>query len=102
MREVKCLVTEAGYDRDPRPWDDDGGATRVPIYDHAFGQRRLVRRVGWVRCLSQFHSDPASRVEPHRFLSPDVAKVRVCPDCKDRVRHEHYRHGNSIFGSAQI
>lgn len=60
---------------DPPHWPDDGGKLRVPIYDHNFGQKRLVRRVGWVNCLG---------VVRHRFLSPDVAKARICTSCRAR------------------
>ena len=72
-----------GFTPEPGYWPDDGGKRRVPIYDHmhlAGEPPRLVRRVGWVSCLS-----PYSRHFPHRFFSPDVVKVRMCSGCKNRV-----------------
>lgn len=65
-----------GFTRDPAMWPDDGGKLRVPIYDHNFGQKRLVRRVGWTNCLGR---DPV-----HRIFSADVARERICTSCKTR------------------
>lgn len=65
--------TSESFTPEPKWWLDDGGACRVPIYDHTFSPPRLVRRVGWVNCLGP---------NKDRFFSPDVAKVRVCAECK--------------------
>ncbi len=62
-----------GLDKDPAPWPDDGGAKRVELYDRLATPPRLVRVVGWVNCLSH---------RKHRWLSPDVRRVRTCDDCK--------------------
>jgi hypothetical protein len=69
-----------GFTPDPPYWADDGGAKRVPIYDHNFGQSRLVRRVGWVNCLGSLPT--------HRIFSYDVARERICTSCKSmKVRN---------------
>lgn len=86
-------LTELGHDIDPMPWADDGSARREPVYNHSFLTPRLVRRVGWVNCLSPYGNDidPVATARPHRFFSSDVAKVRVCRECKRRVNDEHFR-----------
>lgn len=61
--------------KEPEPWPDDGGVRREPYVDRL--DKRVIRRVGWTNCLSRFAIEG-----PHRFFSPDVAKVRVCPRCK--------------------
>lgn len=68
---------------DPSPWKDDGGVKRVPVYDHNWlidGKPRLVRQVGWRHCMTGKHT----------FLSPDIAKVRICSRCKilHGVKHD--------------
>lgn len=78
-------VPREGMDKDPEPWRDDGGARRVPIHDHVLKPPRLVRIVGWVNCLS-----PYTRNRKHRFLSPDIKRVRTCPSCKNRVVSEYH------------
>jgi hypothetical protein len=72
-------------DKDPDRWDDDSGAKRVAIYDHNHNPPRLVRKVGWVNCLS-----PYSVERRHRFFSGDVQRVRMCPYCKTRVDTAHH------------
>jgi hypothetical protein len=67
-------IQEEGFTPDPIIWSDDGGAKRVPIYDHNFGQSRLVRRVGWTNCLG--------RGARHRIFSYDVTRERICSSCK--------------------
>jgi hypothetical protein len=57
---------------EPSQWPHDGGVRRVPVMDPNFDPPRLVRRVGWVRCLCCG--------EPH--FSPDVTRVRLCWECK--------------------
>lgn len=74
-REYQKLVE--GFTPDPERWSDDGGAKRVAIYDHNYNPPRLVRRVGWTNCLGDAD-------KPHRILSYDVAKERICTSCKTR------------------
>jgi hypothetical protein len=56
---------------EPGRWEFDGCARRAPVMDPNFELPRLVRRVGWVRCMC------CSR--PH--FSPDVARARMCVEC---------------------
>jgi hypothetical protein len=71
------LMFSARIDCDPEAWPDDGGVKRVPIYNHHYNPPILIRKVGWVNCLGRF-----SVSAPHRILSPDVTKVRMCDRCK--------------------
>lgn len=70
-RDDNCFC---GFTPDPKRWPDDGGAKRVAIYDHNFGQKRLVRRVGWTNCLGD--------LPLHRIFSYDVVRERICTSCK--------------------
>jgi hypothetical protein len=63
---------------EPQPWPDDGGARREPVI--CVETKRVVRRVGWQRCLS-----PISARAPHTFFSFDIRKVRTCDACKRSV-----------------
>ena len=56
---------------EPARWPNDGGARRAPVMDPNFDPPRLVRRVGWLRCMA------CGR--PH--FSEDVARVRLCCAC---------------------
>ncbi len=56
---------------EPERWPYDGGARRAPVMDPNFDPPRLVRRVGWLRCMA------CGR--PH--FSEDVASVRLCCAC---------------------
>ena len=56
---------------EPERWPYDGGARRAPVMDPNFDPPRLVRRVGWLRCMT------CGR--PH--FSEDVARVRLCCAC---------------------
>lgn len=56
---------------EPERWPYDGGARRAPVMDPNFDPPRLVRRVGWLRCMT------CGR--PH--FSEDVARVRLCCTC---------------------
>jgi hypothetical protein len=71
---------------EPKWWPDDGGTRRFPIYDHMDRPPRLVRKVGWVNCLGRFGG------KPHRFISPDVARVRICTACKNTETATHRQH----------
>ncbi|RMH94431.1 hypothetical protein EBB59_01705 [Lysobacter pythonis] len=55
----------------PARWPNDGGARRTPVMDTNFDPPRLVRWVGWLRCMC------CGR--PH--FSEDVARARVCVEC---------------------
>lgn len=57
---------------EPKPWPDDGGARREAVLDHNHTPARVVRRVGWLSCMSC----------KRRHFSPDVVKVRLCGICK--------------------
>ncbi|HHA2850496.1 TPA: hypothetical protein ACOFB8_001861 [Stenotrophomonas maltophilia] len=56
---------------EPSRWPDDGGALRVTVLDHNCDPPRLVRRVGWLRCMCCGRS----------HFSEDVARARMCLDC---------------------
>lgn len=63
-----------GMDIDePDKWPDDGGVRREAVLDHNWRPPRVVRRMGWLTCISCRH---------RRFLSPDVTRVRICEFCK--------------------
>jgi hypothetical protein len=56
---------------EPLPWPDDGGRRRETVLDVDHNPPRVVRVVGWQRCIK------CSR----RFFSDDVRAVRMCKDC---------------------
>jgi hypothetical protein len=58
-------------------WPDDGGAKRVTTRNPVSG---LNSKVGWTRCLSHTSLENA-----HRFLSPDVTRIRICSKCKTGI-----------------
>lgn len=59
---------------EPKPWSFEEGPTRrVAVYDHNWSPPRLVRRVGWVTCIS---------CRRQRFFSCDVVKHRMCDGCR--------------------
>lgn len=54
---------------EPRQWPRDGGARREPVYDRNFDPPRLVRNVGWRRCMAcgrQFFSEDVRLQRLHR------------------------------------
>jgi hypothetical protein len=53
---------------EPQPWEFDGCARREPVLDHDHHPPRVVRRVGWQRCMRCR--------EP--FWSEDVVRLRLC------------------------
>jgi hypothetical protein len=58
--------------REPSAWDDDGGKRVEVIVDPNWlvdGEPRVIRRMAWRSCLAK----PSCR-----FLSSDVARVRIC------------------------
>lgn len=56
---------------EPKPWPFDGGTRRAAVLDPNEQPPRVVRRVGWSRCLC---------CGRHHFSS-DVVKVRLCAAC---------------------
>ena len=64
-----CLLAKALIE--PTPWPLDGGARRANVLDPNFDPPRVIRRVGWVRCMrcQRFH------------FSGDVVAVRLCSVC---------------------
>lgn len=64
VRIAKALI-------EPERWPNDGGARRAPVMDPNFDPPRVVRRVGWLRCMCccRFH------------FSEDVARARMCWEC---------------------
>lgn len=53
---------------EPRPWEFDGCVRREPVLDTDHTPPRVVRRVGWHRCLRCRQP----------FWSEDVARLRLC------------------------
>ena len=60
---------------EPRAWAPDDGSRREPVMDADHNPPRVVRYVGWLRCLRCRR--------PH--FSPDVARVRICTTCKEAI-----------------
>lgn len=56
---------------EPAPWKYDGGKQRAPVLDPNFDPPRVVRRVGWRKCMCC--SKP--------MWSEDVVRIRMCLDC---------------------
>ena len=56
---------------EPERWPNDGGARRASVMDLNFDPPRIVRRVGWLRCMC------CSRFT----FSDDVVRVRLCEEC---------------------
>ncbi|MDV6873280.1 hypothetical protein FA568_00590 [Pseudomonas aeruginosa] len=56
---------------EPERWPNDGGARRAPVMDPNFDPPKVVRQVGWVKCMccSRFH------------FSDDVTRARLCTRC---------------------
>ncbi|HEP9495763.1 TPA: hypothetical protein VDV68_002729 [Pseudomonas aeruginosa] len=56
---------------EPERWPNDGGARRAPVVDPNYDPPKVVRRVGWLRCMCCGRS----------HFSEDVARARMCLDC---------------------
>ncbi|HEY4583109.1 MAG TPA: hypothetical protein VIG88_09625 [Lysobacter sp.] len=56
---------------EPERWPNDGGARRAPVMDPNYDPPRVVRRVGWLRCMCCGRS----------HFSEDVARARMCQEC---------------------
>ena len=58
---------------EPAPWPlVEGDTRREPVIDHNFHPPRVVRYVGYRRCMAC----------PKWFWSEDVIRVRLCECCK--------------------
>lgn len=66
MPKLGTLVVE------PDLWAWDGGKRREPVLDHDHSPPRVVRSVGWRRCMRC--ATP--------FFSADVVALRLCQRCK--------------------
>ncbi|MBS1832583.1 MAG: hypothetical protein JST65_07720 [Acidobacteria bacterium] len=53
---------------EPQPWAYDGGVRREPVLDVDHNPPRVVRRVGWRKCMAC--------AKP--FFSEDVVALRLC------------------------
>jgi hypothetical protein len=64
-----CLVAKAIIE--PAYWAFDSGARRANVLDPNFDPPRVIRRVGWVKCMrcQRFH------------FSGNVVSVRLCSLC---------------------
>jgi hypothetical protein len=56
---------------EPDRWPNDGGARRAPVRDPNCDPPRVVRQVGWLRCMCCCRS----------HFSEDVARARMCVEC---------------------
>ena len=56
---------------EPARWPNDGVARRAPVMDPNYDPPRVVRWVGWLRCMCCGRS----------HFSEDVARARMCLDC---------------------
>jgi hypothetical protein len=57
---------------EPDLWPDDGGVRREPVLDADHNPPRVVRQVGWRRCIRCRSS----------FWSEDVQRLYMCDGCK--------------------
>jgi hypothetical protein len=75
-RSVRSPRTDVGPNPPKRApfWPDDGGVRRVATVNEITGH---TAKAGWVNCLGRSATDG-----PHRFLSDDVSKNRICGRCK--------------------
>lgn len=73
-RPACYMPTSATGFADPLPWDFDECARREPVLDHDHDPPRVVRRVGWQRCIRCRRP----------FWSDDVVRLRMCRQaCRD-------------------
>ncbi len=64
---AKRYTNPTGYSY-PQPWQFDGGLRREPVLDLDCHPPRVVRRVGWQRCMRCRQP----------FWSDDVIRLRLC------------------------
>lgn len=77
MVTVAAPATNLQGFTEPQPWSFDGCVRREPVLDHDFIPPRIVRRVGWQRCIRCRRP----------FWSEDVIRLRLCsgstpPGCR--------------------
>jgi len=58
---------------EPVPWPDDGGKRREKVLDVDHNPPRVVRVVGWQRCMTCRKP----------FWSDDTRRIRMCRDCNE-------------------
>lgn len=56
---------------EPKQWPFDGGVRRAQVLNPNFNPPRVIRKIGWLRCMAcrRYH------------FSQDVARVRICGLC---------------------
>ena len=54
----------------PQRWPQDGGTRREPVLDVVFDPPRVVRHIGWAKCIRC----------GKWFFSEDVARLRMCDE----------------------
>lgn len=65
---------------EPKQWHpSDGGKRREPVIDHNDNPPRVVRYVGWRKCLK-------CRTD---FFSADVRCLRMCEYCRKNTSDSH-------------
>lgn len=57
---------------EPKRWDFDGCLRREPVLDADSRPPRVVRKIGWHRCLKCRRP----------FFSEDVIRLRMCEPCR--------------------
>lgn len=63
----KRTTSELGIS-EPQPWDYDGCVRREMVFDIVLVPPRVVRKVGWRRCMKCRRP----------FFSEDVLRLRLC------------------------
>lgn len=66
---------------EPDRWEYDGGKRREPVIDTDHKPPRVVRKVGWLRCLKC----------KRPFFSEDVVRHRLCSDGSFGCREDEDR-----------
>lgn len=73
---------------EPRPWDFDGCLRRGEVLDHDHHPPRVVRRVGWQRCMRCRQP----------FWSEDVVRLRLCTGNHGGCRDDEGRYAQGAQG----
>lgn len=64
---------------EPKPWPVDGCRRREAVIDHNDSPPRVVRYVGWRKCMTC--NKP--------FFSQDVRGLRMCDYCRKNTSDSH-------------